>query len=138
VIAIAIAIAAVVALIAALLRLRVHKREASKLRTGRKHLLDRADKLRNELTITTGERDAAIELLDAANARIAKYDEALRWRNELRQAAAEQESFLMRPHPHRSRAERREQIVREAFTSAWEARFAAPAFIPPHEQGEHQ
>ncbi|GIE30006.1 hypothetical protein Ait01nite_030510 [Actinoplanes italicus] len=133
------AVAAVLALVVALLRLRIHKREATRLRDARKHLLDRADKLRRELTIATGERDAAVELLDEANARIAKYDEGLRWRNELRQAAVERASYLMdKPHPKRTRRQRQDDIDRAAFESAWNARFEAPAFIPPHEQGDHQ
>jgi uncharacterized coiled-coil DUF342 family protein len=132
-----------IALAVVSLRLRVHRSEANRLSEVRKHLLDRNDGLRNELTIAAAERDAAVAGFEAANAdagqlraqrdQIAAENAKLRisFRNQLGTAAAEQASYLMnRPHPHRTREERE----RDAWNSRMRAVFDAPSRIPPHEQ----
>ncbi|GGN80452.1 hypothetical protein GCM10010112_56020 [Actinoplanes lobatus] len=134
----AIAVAAVLALVVVHLRLRFHRRRADRGDTANGLLRNRKQQLRRELAIAAAERDTAIAELESAVATVAELraqvDEGLRWRNELRQASAEQESLLMKPHPNRSRRQRQADIERAAWVSQWDARFAAPAVTPPHEQ----
>lgn len=134
----AIAAVAILAAVVAVLRLRVQRRRADRsdtandiLRASKRDLRAEADTLTSKLQRAEAELEAAVDTIAELRARV---DEGLRWRRELRQARAEQESSLMKPHPNRSREERRADLVREAFNSAWEARFAAPAVTPPHEQ----
>ena len=126
---------ALIALGVVALRLRVHRREADRLGIVRNHLLERNNKLRDELRIAAAERDTAIAELDPVLTENTQLREelhkSLTWRNELRTAADEQAAYLMnRPHPHKTREERE----RDAWNSRWQAVFDAPHRIPPHEQ----
>jgi predicted nuclease with TOPRIM domain len=140
-----IAVFLAVALVLTGLRLRVHRRDATRLDGVRSALL-------RELEIAVRERDAATAGFEAANAdagqlraqrdQIAAENSRIReelrkslaWRNQLRTAAEEQAYLMSRPDPHRTRAEREKDIERNAWNSRWGAIFAAPSRIPPHEQ----
>lgn len=126
------------ALVVVWLRLRVHRREADRLSNVRKHLLARAEEIRNELRIAAAERDTAVEQLDPVLAENAKLRDQLRkslaWRNQLRTAAEEQAYLMSRPDPHRTREQRAQDRERAAWNSRMRAVFDAPSRIPPHEQ----
>lgn len=128
--------AAIACLIAAvcMLRLRVYRRDIERLSTVRTHLVDRNNNLRNEVTIAVAERDAAIAELEPATTEVsrlrAELEKSLRWRNELRQA--EDETYLMQqPTPRNERQPR----PKDSWVTHMNARFQAPAVVPPHEQG---
>jgi hypothetical protein len=118
------------------LRLRVHRRDATRLDGVR-------DSLLREMEIAVRERDAATAGFEAANAdacalraerdQIATENAKLRtaWRIRQQATTAAEEAYLMnRPHPHRTREERE----RDAWNSRMRAVFDAPSRIPPHEQ----
>lgn len=131
-----IAVFLAVALVLTGLRLRVYRRDATRLDGVRNGLL-------RELEIAVRERDAATAGFEAANAEAghlrAQRDEIAAenakwrtaWRIRQQAATAAEEAYLMnRPHPHRTR----EQRERDAWNSRMRAVFDAPSRIPPHEQ----
>jgi septal ring factor EnvC (AmiA/AmiB activator) len=136
--------AAIFALIAAIaiLRIRLYRHDLQHSETARRVLGQTNVRLRSDLTAVEAREAHTKDELAASLTTIAELREelekGLRWRNELSQARAEFDSHLMNPHPRRSRDERRAEIVREAWSSAWNARFYAPAVIPPHEQQRDQ
>ncbi|MEV6297814.1 hypothetical protein AB0M02_00235 [Actinoplanes sp. NPDC051861] len=129
-------IATVLALLlaAALIHIRALRADNGNLSTANRLLGKGKADLRKELTAARYDADTAIverdAALDAADMLRVELNKNLRWRNELRQAAAE-ETFLMQP-PNRN--ERPAPRKTDAWASLMNARFQAPAVLPPHEQ----
>lgn len=127
-------IAALIALICFLrmraLQHRVHGLEAAKRVTASTIARLRTDlaAARTEADTARTQRDTAAEAADALRSELEK---GLRWRSELRQAAAE-ETFLMRPP--RNKRDNFADRAADAWASHMHARWASPTVIPPHEQ----